>query len=379
MEEEMRLTDSRAARLRYQREIEEAETRLQEMETEMKIMTKYRAAQTTTKALKECQSRSNSVVSVRGRDFHSYSSTGLGLFSSGLKSSERETSNRMENKTTLSANEPLVTPPRSYQTRSNAENEQYISMMERKSTLPSSVLLDTKLKSYQNMSGVKREESCINLTEIKSTLGPNAPVVTTPKPDYFGNPEDGENRYINETGRKSKAYYFGNPEEENYVNVRDRKSTVPTKIPAVTTPQPHPDVGNSESEESTNMTKILNKLVQHSREQALPTPELTGLKQFDGTDMLEYPTFLRNFKFVVEDNTEDPVRRLEMLLKYTTKDAHELIKQCPLIEPPEAGYRRALSLLKRDYGQPVILAAEYISKADSWPRIGHGDKESLRK
>ena len=374
MEEEIRMTQQRAARQQYQREIEETETRLQELETEMNIMTKFRAARATTKVLKESESRSHSVASMRGKGFHSYSSVGLGLFDSGLKSSERETTNRMEKKTTLSANEPLVTMPRSYQTRSYAENEQYISMREpeRKSTLPTSV---TKPKSYQNMSGVKKEESGIDLTEIKSTLGQSAPPpeVTKPKPHYFGNPEDGDD-FIT-TDRRSEPYYFGNPQEE-YINVTERKSTVTTKMPAVATPLPHQDTRNRESEESTNMTKILNKLVQQSREQALPKPEL---KQFDGTDMLEYPTFLKNFKFVVEDYTEDPVRRLEMLLKYTAKDAHELIKQCPLIEPPEAGYMRALWLLKRDYGQPAILAAAYISKADSWPRIGLGDKDSLRR
>ena len=50
-----------------------------------------------------------------------------------------------------------------------------------------------------------------------------------------------------------------------------------------------------------------------------------------------------------------------------------------MIDPPEAGYKRAIELLKRDYGQSTIIAASYREKAERWPRIYPGDKEALRK
>jgi len=124
------------------------------------------------------------------------------------------------------------------------------------------------------------------------------------------------------------------------------------------------------------MIAVLNKLVLLQKESALPLPEID---LFDGTDLLKYQSFMKNFKMVVEQGTEDPIRRLELLLKYTRGQAHELIRDCPLIEDTQEAYTTALELLKRDYGHPAILAAAYKSKAEQWPRITGGDKEGFKR
>ena len=124
------------------------------------------------------------------------------------------------------------------------------------------------------------------------------------------------------------------------------------------------------------MTSILNKIVDSQREAALPSSEMSP---FSGMDILSYMTFIKNFGYVVENKTTDPARRLELLLKFTKGEAHELIKECPMIEPPSKAYERARWLLKRDYGQPPILAAAYKNKAEQWERIAAGDKVGLRK
>ena len=131
----------------------------------------------------------------------------------------------------------------------------------------------------------------------------------------------------------------------------------------------------SKSEEICDITKVLDKIVDQQRESSLPLPELDV---FDGGE-LKFETFMRNFKFVVEEKTTDPVRRLELFLKYTSGQAKELISQCPMIEPAQAGYERALKLLRRNYGDPATIAAAYRNKAESWPRVLLGDKEAMRK
>ncbi|XP_038073422.1 uncharacterized protein LOC119741653 [Patiria miniata] len=124
------------------------------------------------------------------------------------------------------------------------------------------------------------------------------------------------------------------------------------------------------------MALLLSKFVDSQREAALPSSEIDP---FSGADVLSYMTFMKNFGYVVEGKTNDPARRLELLLKYTKGEAHELIKECPMIETPSQAYERAKQLLKRDYGQPSILAAAYKNKAEQWGKIATGDKTGLRK
>ena len=101
-------------------------------------------------------------------------------------------------------------------------------------------------------------------------------------------------------------------------------------------------------------------------------------KQFDGKDLLDFPAFMRNFRYTVEKNTEDPIRRLELLLRFTKGEPHELTQNCITIVPPAAGYKRAKDLLQRDYGHPSLLASAYKSKTKTWMKIKPGDKRALQ-
>jgi hypothetical protein len=127
---------------------------------------------------------------------------------------------------------------------------------------------------------------------------------------------------------------------------------------------------------SSDVISVLNKLVSIQRESALPAAHLDT---FDGSNVLEFPSFMKNFKLVVEDNTHDATRRLEMLLKYTYGEAKALIKDFTLIEPQVEAYKRAVALLTRDYGHPALLAEAYRTEAQEYPRVPSGDKEKLKK
>ncbi|XP_072051190.1 uncharacterized protein [Amphiura filiformis] len=123
------------------------------------------------------------------------------------------------------------------------------------------------------------------------------------------------------------------------------------------------------------LTAILKNIIEGQREATLPLPQVDA---FDGTDVIKYPTFIKNFGILVK-GTGRPERKLDLLMRFTKGEAHELIKDCILLETPEKAYDKAVDLLKAEYGHPAILAAKYKEKAEKWPRIISGDKDGMRK
>ena len=128
--------------------------------------------------------------------------------------------------------------------------------------------------------------------------------------------------------------------------------------------------------EPSEMLAILSQLVKLQQQAALPEPEID---KFDGSDVTSFPSFMKKFKLLVEDVTEEPSRRLEMLMKFTKQEARDLIKDCILLSEPTVAYQRAIALLQETYGHPALLATSYKQKAESWPKVKSGDKEALKK
>lgn len=131
--------------------------------------------------------------------------------------------------------------------------------------------------------------------------------------------------------------------------------------------------GNQEDSEP-YIERVVKELGKMTANISLPTPDLTP---FTG-DPLQYLTFKRNFKYAVEEKTADPVRRLELLLKYTKGEAHELIKECPHITPPEMAYAIATQMLEEDYGHTVSITNAYLARAKGWEPLKSGDPQGLR-
>ena len=163
---------------------------------------------------------------------------------------------------------------------------------------------------------------------------------------------------------KEKIIPSDNPIESSRLNTSLHAENKPTKYNVE-----DKDPGHSASSElnlgATNSSQdmlitILDKLVNYQRESSLPIPDL---KNFDGSDLLEFPIFMKNFRLLVEDGTKNNTRRLELLLKYTKGEAYQLIKDCTLLKDPEEAYNTAVGLLKRDYGSPVILATAYRTQS----------------
>ena len=64
------------------------------------------------------------------------------------------------------------------------------------------------------------------------------------------------------------------------------------------------------------------------------------------------------FTVSVEKKLEDPMGRLTRPIKCTTGEAQELVKHF-INNKPEQGYRNAMELLRRQYGNPHMLLAAY--------------------
>ena len=73
------------------------------------------------------------------------------------------------------------------------------------------------------------------------------------------------------------------------------------------------------------------------------------IENFDANVLNYY--FIALFREVVENEVNDPRGKLTMLIKYTSRDARELIKHCIQL-PPNEGFKHAKYLLEKVYGNP---------------------------
>ena len=117
--------------------------------------------------------------------------------------------------------------------------------------------------------------------------------------------------------------------------------------------------------ENVNIAGLLCTLV---REQA--DPQVT-VELFNGNP-LSFAYFLSMFTESVEKKIEDPMGRLTKLIKCITGEAQELVKHF-INGKPEQGYRNAMKLLRRQYGNPHRLLAAYRMEIKQMSPIRPGD------
>ena len=73
---------------------------------------------------------------------------------------------------------------------------------------------------------------------------------------------------------------------------------------------------------------------------------------------MNFAYFLAMFTESVENKIEDTMGRLTRLIKCITGEAQEMIKHF-INNKPEQGYRNAMELVRRQYGNPHRLLAAY--------------------
>ena len=84
------------------------------------------------------------------------------------------------------------------------------------------------------------------------------------------------------------------------------------------------------------------------------------------------------FKEPVEKKIDDPKGRLTRLIKFTSGEAKKLIQHCIQL-PDLTGYKQAISLMERRYGNPHTIVAAYRMEFKKWPFITLGDSAALKR
>ena len=83
------------------------------------------------------------------------------------------------------------------------------------------------------------------------------------------------------------------------------------------------------------------------------------------------------FKEVVETKLDGPCGRLARLMKYTSGEAKELVRNCIHV-PPEECHEETMALLQDRYGDPYQVLGAYCREIRNWPVVKQDDACALR-
>ncbi|KAJ8402854.1 hypothetical protein AAFF_G00361680 [Aldrovandia affinis] len=97
---------------------------------------------------------------------------------------------------------------------------------------------------------------------------------------------------------------------------------------------------------------------------------------FNG-DPLTYQSFIRAFEYLVEDKTSSSQDRLYFLEQYTSDQPRDLVRSCLNMDARQ-GYAEAKWLLKKHFGNEVMVTNAYLEKALSWTAIKADDGKALQ-
>lgn len=101
------------------------------------------------------------------------------------------------------------------------------------------------------------------------------------------------------------------------------------------------------------------------------------LPKFDGRP-LNYHSFMRQFMSSVGRYTSDPTDLLTYLIQCCEGAAAESIQRCMILEP-EKGYREALNILERRFGEPHVIARTCIDELTEGSQLKSNDQQSLAR
>ena len=120
------------------------------------------------------------------------------------------------------------------------------------------------------------------------------------------------------------------------------------------------------------LDSVGNKLVELLNNQSAPATEIDT---FTG-NILEYEYFRASFVEAVENKIKDDKGRLLRLIKYTSGEPKELVKE--FIHGGENCYQLALRALDKEYGNSQRLSAAYLKELKLWPHIKHYDVKGYK-
>ena len=123
-----------------------------------------------------------------------------------------------------------------------------------------------------------------------------------------------------------------------------------------------------------SMNTSLRQQLEMNKTNLLPA---TALPTFKG-EYAQYGVFRNAFRWAVEENNEDPQRRLTLLHNHLEGPPKDLIEGCRHL-PADQGYPKAWAMLNAKYDSQDELVEEYIAKLFAWKDIQANDYEALEK
>ena len=123
-----------------------------------------------------------------------------------------------------------------------------------------------------------------------------------------------------------------------------------------------------ESQSTGNMEKTMKSIVATLQ---LPRKQM---KCFDGNP-LEYWTFIQTFNTNIGSKDIDDGSKLSCLLTHCTGKAGRAVRSTAMM-PPQTGYRRALKILQKRFGNSVEISQHWVNKITDMP--GADNAESLQ-
>ncbi|RXN15572.1 cytosolic carboxypeptidase 2 [Labeo rohita] len=107
--------------------------------------------------------------------------------------------------------------------------------------------------------------------------------------------------------------------------------------------------------------------------------KLKVLKEYERSedgDVLQYKSFMRAFEHAIEQKTDNDQDKLYFLEQFTDGEPQELVRSCAHMTPSK-GYHKAKKLLRKHYGDELVIANAYIDKALKWPQVRTDDGKAL--
>ena len=101
-------------------------------------------------------------------------------------------------------------------------------------------------------------------------------------------------------------------------------------------------------------------------------------ERFDGSNLLKFPSFIRAFKSMIEDHCDNDLDRLQYLEKYTLGLPLQLVRSCRNNSPSE-GYKNAIKLLEKEFGNEFRIAMAYIEELEKWPNVKSDDGKAMQE
>ncbi|XP_074652759.1 uncharacterized protein LOC141907087 [Tubulanus polymorphus] len=99
------------------------------------------------------------------------------------------------------------------------------------------------------------------------------------------------------------------------------------------------------------------------------------IKKFSGSP-LEYNRFMRQFKVMVIQISDNYDEKLNYLEQFTIGEANKIVTGFSYLDSAH-GFESAMRELKERYGDPQLIAQAFISKALQWPDVKGDEAKSL--